>query len=183
MAAPDFEELVDACHAPLYRFAISLTGAEPAAADLTQQTFYLWALRGHQLRDTARAKHWLFGTLYREFLRLRRRETKQPRGDLESEGADLRAGGGFVADCIDGARVLAALQNIHDDYRAPLALFYLEEFSYREIATVLDVPAGTVMSRLSRGKAMLRKLFIEERGGSRETNRIEPGAAQKRSFQ
>jgi RNA polymerase sigma-70 factor (ECF subfamily) len=162
VAAPDFEQIVDAHYAPLYRFALSLARGEPAAADLTQQTFYLWASRGHQLRDAAKVKSWLFTTLYREFLSLHRRESRFPQADLEGETADLPAPGGSIADSIDGATAVAALQKIDEVYRAPLTLFYLEEFSYREIADVLGVPAGTVMSRLSRGKALLRKLLIQE---------------------
>jgi len=168
VAAPDFEQIVDAHYAALYRFALSLARNEPAAADLTQQTFYLWASRGHQLRDAAKVKSWLFTTLYREFLSLHRREARFPQADLDGETADLPAGGGSIADSIDGATVVAALQQIDEVYRAPLTLFYLEEFSYREIAAVLDIPAGTVMSRLSRGKALLRKLLLQEHDGSRK---------------
>ena len=162
MAAPDFEQIVDSHYAPLYRFALSLSRAEPAAADLTQQTFYLWASRGHQLRDAAKVKSWLFTTLYREFLSLHRRESRFPQADLDGETAELPAEPCSIADSIDGATVVAALQQIDAVYRAPLTLFYLEEFSYREIASVLGIPAGTVMSRLSRGKALLRKLLLQE---------------------
>ncbi len=181
MAAPDFEQIVDAHYVALYRFALSLARSEPSAADLTQQTFYLWASRGHQLRDAAKVKSWLFTTLYREFLSLHRRESRFPQADLEGETAELPAEGVSIADSIDGASVVAALQNIDEVYRAPLTLFYLEEFSYREIAAVLGVPAGTVMSRLSRGKGMLRKLLLQESDAPRKIVPMElppaPGAA------
>jgi RNA polymerase sigma factor (sigma-70 family) len=168
VATPDFEQIVDAHYAALYRFALSLARSEPAAADLTQQTFYLWASRGHQLRDGAKVKSWLFTTLYREFLSLHRREARFPQADSDGETAELPAEGGSIADSIDGATVVAALQEIDEVYRAPLTLFYLDQFSYREIAAVLGVPAGTVMSRLSRGKALLRKLLLQECDGSRK---------------
>ena len=173
MAAPDFEQIVDAHYAALYRFAFSLARGESAAADLTQQTFYLWASRGHQLREAAKVKSWLFTTLYREFLSHHRRESRFPQSGNEDQMAELPAEGGSIADAIDGATVVAALQKIDEVYRAPLSLFYLEQFSYREIASVLDVPAGTVMSRLSRGKALLRKMLLQECDVSRKIVRME----------
>ena len=162
MGAPDFERIVDAHYAALYRFALSLARSEAAAADLTQQTFYLWASRGHQLRDQSKAKSWLFTTLYREFLGMHRREARFPQADLDGATAELPAECGSVADSIDGAAVVAALRDVDEVFRVPLTLFYLEQFSYREIAAMLDIPAGTVMSRLSRGKAMLRKILLQE---------------------
>jgi len=179
VAAPDFEQIVDAHYAPLYRFALSLARGEAAAADLTQQTFYLWASRGHQLRDAAKVKSWLFTTLYREFLGMHRRELRFPQADLEEETAGLPAETVSIADSIDGAAVVAALQQIDEVYRAPLTLFYLEEFSYRDIASVLGIPAGTVMSRLSRGKALLRKLLLQESDATRKIVPMEPRSAEE----
>jgi len=57
---------------------------------------------------------------------------------------------------------LQALREVEEPFRAPLTLFYLEQFSYQEIADVLRVPAGTVMSRLSRGKALLRQRLLSK---------------------
>ena len=65
MAGDIFTQLVDAHYAPLYRFALSLTRNSSDAGDLTQQTFFIWAKKGEQLRDAAKAKSWLFTTLYR----------------------------------------------------------------------------------------------------------------------
>ncbi|MFP6879595.1 MAG: sigma factor, partial [Roseibacillus sp.] len=64
----EFEELVDAHFQPLYRFAFSLAKDPDRAADLVQQTFVIWAQKGHQLKDRSKAKTWLFTTLYREHL-------------------------------------------------------------------------------------------------------------------
>src|SRR5262245_45660698 len=68
----DFERLVDSHHAALYRFALSLCRNETEAGDLVQETFYLWAAKGHQLADPSKVKSWLFTTLHREFLGKRR---------------------------------------------------------------------------------------------------------------
>ena len=64
----NFEGIVAQFYEPLYQFAFSLTRAEADACDLTQQTFYVWATKGHQLRDQTKVKTWLFTTLHRAFL-------------------------------------------------------------------------------------------------------------------
>ena len=76
VAALDFEKLVEEFYMPLYRFALSLSRKESDAADLTQQTFFLWASKGHQLRDTSKVKTWLFTSLYREFLGRKRQQDR-----------------------------------------------------------------------------------------------------------
>src|ERR1041385_6319765 len=72
----DFEELVNLYYPPLYRFALSLTRQESDACDLTQQTFYVWARKGHQLLDPSKVKSWLFTTLHREYLQHRIKVTR-----------------------------------------------------------------------------------------------------------
>ncbi len=155
----NFEDLVNAHYEALYRFALSLSKGEAQAADLTQQTFFLWAKKGHQLRDPEKAKSWLFTTLYREFLGGVRRSTRFPEIELDDVGSELPGTSPGIAQSIDGALAVAALQSVDEVYRVPLTLFYLEDFSYKEIAKLIDIPIGTVMSRLSRGKAQLRSYF------------------------
>jgi DNA-directed RNA polymerase specialized sigma24 family protein len=72
------EAIVSAHYEPLYRFAMSLTRAESDAWDLTQQTFYTWATKGHQLSDISKVKSWLFTTLHRAFLMARRKQAGVP---------------------------------------------------------------------------------------------------------
>ena len=62
-----FETLVATYYQPLYKFAYSLTKSPDDAGDLTQQTFLIWAEKGHTLRDPSKAKSWLFTSPYREF--------------------------------------------------------------------------------------------------------------------
>jgi len=157
MTSPVFTQLVDAHYGALYRFALSLARSEADACDLVQQTFYIWATKGAALRDAAKAKTWLFTTLYREFLRGRRRDGRiMALEDLSPEDQELPAESIDYVRRLDGVQVVEMLQQVDEVFRAPLTLFYLEDLSYQEIATTLEVPVGTVMSRLSRGKTQLR---------------------------
>ena len=157
MSQEVFVQLVDAHYTPLYRFALSLARREADACDLVQQTFFIWAKSGHTLREVGKAKTWLFTTLYREFLRGRRREGRQQSiEDLPPSAQDVPAESIDQARQLDALDIVEVLQEVDEVFRAPLTLFYLEDLSYQEIADTLDVPIGTVMSRLSRGKSQLR---------------------------
>ena len=160
MSTNDFKQLVDEQYAPLFRFALSLARSEADASDLTQQTFFIWASKSDQVRDASKAKSWLFTTLYREFLHRRRHEVRFPKVELdEACEEDMSISPDISA--IDGTTVLQALSELEEPYRAVITLFYLEQFSYRDIADVLAIPVGTVMSRLSRGKAQLRQRLLK----------------------
>lgn len=164
----EFPQLVEAHYAPLYRFALSLTRRPADAADLTQQTFFVWATKGDSLREAAKAKSWLFTTLYREFLRIRRRDARVSAiEDLAPAERDVPDVGPDLIGRMDAPAVIAALQEIAPVFREPLALFYLQDMSYLEIAEILAVPIGTVMSRLSRGKAHLRARLAEKSQGGK----------------
>jgi RNA polymerase sigma-70 factor (ECF subfamily) len=159
----EFEELVDAHYQALYRFAMSLVRDVDKACDLVQETFCIWAAKGDQLKDRSKAKTWLFTTLHREFLSQRRRAAK-----FSDEPLDEAAVGAVESPQddaerqMDGQRAMELLGALEETYRAPLVLFYLQQHSYKEIAEILDVPIGTVMSRLSRAKEMLRKSMNRE---------------------
>jgi RNA polymerase sigma factor (sigma-70 family) len=160
-----FEHLVEQYYEPLYRFGYSLSQREAEAADLTQQTFYRWATKGHQLLDRSKVKTWLFTTLHREFLGTRRRTVKFPQIEVSEVEHELPVISSDIALKMDADLVMKALQRVDELYKAPLTLFYLEQHSYQEIADILDIPIGTVMSRLSRGKQELKKKLLE---GSQE---------------
>ena len=161
MADADFIQLVDRFYPALYRFALSLSRSQADACDLTQQTFYVWATKGHALRETEKAKSWLFTTLYREFLRGRRRgERMTALDEINEEDVEQATLAPETVSAMDTDVVVAALQEVDEAFRAPLTLFYIEELSYQEIADVLEIPMGTVMSRLSRGKGQLRTRLL-----------------------
>jgi RNA polymerase sigma-70 factor, ECF subfamily len=160
---PEFEKLVDLYYRDLYRFAFSLARGEADAADLTQQTFYIWARKGHQLRTLANVKGWLFTTLHREFLQTRRRQERFSDQPLSQEIMDDIAVVSVDAiNKIDIHTMLELFDQIDPSYQAPLVLYYVEDLSYKEIAQVLEIPLGTVQSRIARGKMHLHKLLTDE---------------------
>jgi len=159
----EFAELVDAHYQALFRFGMSLTRDVDRASDLVQETFCIWAAKNSQLRDRSKAKTWLFTTLHREFLTQRRRAAKFSDEPLDEEkSAAVFAPEEDAERQMDGQRALELLGALDESYRAPLALFYLQQHSYKEIAEILDIPIGTVMSRLSRGKEILRQRMSAE---------------------
>jgi RNA polymerase sigma-70 factor (ECF subfamily) len=159
METPNFEHLVNEYHEALYRFAFSLTQSEIEARELTQQTFYLWATKGHQLRDVTKVKTWLFTTLHREYLGGKRRQLRFPHHEVGEMEAELPTHSPATFYSVDATMVRDALLQIDEIYRAPLSLFYLEDNSYLEIADILRVPLGTIKSRISRGMALLQDQF------------------------
>ncbi|MBI3853608.1 MAG: RNA polymerase sigma factor [Verrucomicrobia bacterium] len=161
-AADQFEAIVSEYYEPLYRFAMSLTRAEVDARDLTQQTFYIWATKGHQLRDITKVKTWLFTTLHRTFLATRQRQSKFPCCELDEASQDLPALMPEPAVPLDAAQALSALARVDEVSQAAVALFYLEDWPYKDIAAILDVPIGTVKSRIARGLAQLRKILTSD---------------------
>jgi RNA polymerase sigma-70 factor, ECF subfamily len=160
-SAVEMTRLIDAHYESLYRYAYRLSGSAADAEDLTQETFGK-ALRGlAQLREADRAKSWLFRILRNEYLHRVRNERRnhQVPWDTLGDVADKEPPNNGVPE-VDPAKLQQALNELDESFRTPLILFYFEEFSYRDIAEQLDLPIGTVMSRLARAKSYLRgKLF------------------------
>jgi len=164
----DFTTVVDDHYGDVYRFALSLARDDSEAADLTQEAFWRLAKVLSQIRDPRKAKSWLFTTLHREFLSRRRRADRFPHDELTEAETRLPVVDSDVVEALDARTALDALGRVEEVFRAPLSLFYLEDFSYAEIAEVLDIPLGTVMSRLFRGKAQLKQLLAEPMNGLNE---------------
>lgn len=158
-----FEAIVSEYYEPLYRFALSLTRSQSDACDLTQHTFYVWAGKGHQLRDTSKVKTWLFTTLHRAFLETRRKQHRFTYHQLEEVADELPVASPAQFDPVDTSQVLSALATVDRAFQAPLALFYLEDHAYKDIAEILEVPIGTVKSRIARGIEQLRGIMSPNR--------------------
>lgn len=154
----DYEQVVALYHEDLHRFAISLTRNPDDARDLTQEAYCRFLTKSGQLRDRTKVRSWLFTTLYRVFLGWKRHEKRFPHLEITANEHELPMLTPETVDKMDSSVVLEALQEIEERHRTPLVLFYLQSLSYREMAEMLDVPVGTVMSRLSRAKAALRAI-------------------------
>lgn len=156
---PEFVNgLVRDWYDPLFRFAVSLSGNRDDALDLTQNAFLKLSRNADRIREPAKAKSWLFQTVHREYIDQYRRNRRRPEHPLEA-AAEPAAATESPGRSIDAARLREVLEVLEERFRAPLALFYLQQLSYREIAEALDIPVGTVMSRLRRGKDRLRALL------------------------
>jgi RNA polymerase sigma factor (sigma-70 family) len=146
----------------LYRFALSLSKCPSDASDLVQQTYWKWAKHRDQIRSPGKARSWLFTTLYREFLKdLRRQDRVRYLEDRVQEG-EIPDIGREAGSGLDGEMAMRALQQVPDPYRASLTLFYVEDMSYVDISNTLEIPPGTVMSRIYRGKQLLKKMFEQD---------------------
>jgi RNA polymerase sigma-70 factor (ECF subfamily) len=157
-----FEAIVSEHYEPLFRFALSLTRAEADALDLTQHTFQIWATKGHQLRDISKVKTWLYTTLHRAFLHMRRRQSRFPQQDLEEVIDQLPDVSTVPSDSEESLPVLPALAKVDQIYQAVVTLYYLEDYAYSDIAVILGVPVGTVKSRIARGIAQLREILLSD---------------------
>lgn len=152
---PEIVALVTEHHAAVYRYAFRLTGSAADAEDLVQQAFLLAHQRLAQLREASRAAGWLMAIVRNCFLKDKRRV--RPVEPLLEE--PLSQDDDEFPDWLDPEQLQLALNELPDDARAILVLFFFEDCSYKEIAESLEVPIGTVMSRLSRAKTRLRQLL------------------------
>ncbi len=146
--------LVEANYALLYRYAYRLTGSAADAEDFTQQAFLTAQEKLDQLRAVDNAKAWLFAIVRNSYLKTRRGPAGNPSISLERVSEPLQTPEPPAE--LTGEELTRVLAELPDDFRLPLILFYFEDMSYRDIASTLQLPIGTVMSRLSRGKTHLR---------------------------
>ncbi len=150
----DANALIDTHYRSLYRYAYRLSGSAADADDLVQETFSKALPRLATLREVERAKAWLFRILRNAYL-YRIRNEKRDRY-IPVENLDEFSVPESTVPAVDSAVLQEALNELDESFRTPLILFYFEEFSYRDIADQMDLPIGTVMSRLARAKNFLR---------------------------
>jgi RNA polymerase sigma-70 factor, ECF subfamily len=163
----------------LYGAALRMTRNPADAEDVVQETF-LRAYRGFSgFTEGTNLKAWLYRILTNTFINAYRRKKREPQTVMEDELPEWYlyeqlGGEGAVAsaestvlDSIPDEDVQAALDSLPEAFRMAVWLADVEGFAYKEIAEILDVPIGTVMSRLHRGRKALEKLLwetVRERG-------------------
>jgi RNA polymerase sigma factor (sigma-70 family) len=156
-----FDALIQRWHAPLWKYARRLTGDEDAAGETVQET-WLRILRGiGRLRDPSKLRPWIFGIARRTVMdRLRDKYAGPPLSEVDPADVAGPEESNDQAEVIGQMHEeLAALPVIERDV---LVLFYLEELSLVELADVLEVPIGTVKSRLFRARRMLRAELVRK---------------------
>jgi RNA polymerase sigma-70 factor, ECF subfamily len=166
----------------LYRYAVALTGNRVEAQDLVQETYVRAMEAFDRLRADSNVKAWMvtiLRNLWFNELRKRRNRPRLVEVDADSHLAEGLVGEGYDAHQIleseqDVKRVRAAIEQLPPDFREILVLREFEELSYQEIATVLNCPAGTVMSRLGRARAKLRTLLTEGFNKRQQFGKVEP---------
>ncbi len=164
----------------LYSAALRMARNPADAEDIVQETF-LKAFRAyHTFKEGTNLKAWLYRILTNTYINRYRKQQRRPSevelGDLqdfylfrrlgEQTGAEPSAEDSVLDQIVD-ADVKEALESLPEHFRLPVLLADVEGFSYKEIAQIIDIPIGTVMSRLHRGrKALQQKLWslAEERG-------------------
>lgn len=173
-ALPPLVELIEQYHRGVYRYAYRLSGSDADAEDLTQQTFLQVQRHVEQVRESSRLKSWIFSIVRNCFLESRRRRTPLNATTVELHMDEIVQPA--PAEPVDGQQLHLALQELPDEFRMVVLMYYFEELSYREIAETLGIPIGTVMSRLSRGKSHLRARLSSDAGSAPTT---QPDAVSK----
>lgn len=150
----------------LYRTAVRLTRDQSEADDLVQETYMqAWKSFDHyELGTNCRA--WLYKILFNKFDHLRRKKYTQSKYFQEADEI-VFVNSSYtpsVPEHLTDTEVIAALDKLPDHYRSVVLLADVQEFDYKEVAQILDIPIGTVMSRLNRARTQLRKSLARVAG-------------------
>ena len=143
----------------LYRTAVRLTMNQTEAEDLVQETYMqAWKSFDHyELGTNCRA--WLYKILFNKFDHYRRKKYTRAKYLQEADELvfDNAAYSAPIPEHLTDKEIIAALNKLPEHYRAVVLLADVHEFDYKEVAQILDIPIGTVMSRLSRARTGLKK--------------------------
>ncbi|HEB49927.1 MAG TPA: sigma-70 family RNA polymerase sigma factor [Desulfobulbus sp.] len=156
-------------HVPfLYNMALKYSGNRYDAEDMVQETMLIAFEKFHQLRDQAKCRSWLFSILRNTFFKEKKRAARAPLpfdNDHYLSLLDTMAGEGEISHLLEerelATQVRRAMDDLPEQYRTVLLLYYMEEMRYRDIAELLEAPIGTVMSRLNRGRTYLKRVMLE----------------------
>jgi len=165
----------------LYNVALRYVGNPYDAEDLVQETLYTAYDKFHQLRDSQKFKSWIFTILRNHFLKWQRKKVPVQADGFENgfdyltqlESDSMRQDAASVYEKkIEAETVQAILDKLPEKYKAVLILYYMEDSSYQEIAEMLAVPLGTVMSRLSRAKQIMKKALLRSTINQPQTKKV-----------
>jgi len=164
----DFETEAMPFAADLFRVAMWLTRNRTEADDLVQETFVQALKSFHRYETGTNCRAWLTTILYHlNSKRLQKMGRMKMADDPEEKLAETIPFEPSIPQKITDEDVLAALGNVPENFRQVVVLSDVEEFSYKEIASILEIPMGTVMSRLARGRKVLRIRFWRNKGNRR----------------
>ena len=164
----NFKELAYPHMRFLYNVALKYMRNQYDAEDLVQETMYAAFRNFHQLREQSKCRSWLFAIMRSNFLKEKRQAGRRPYlGTDETylnflEGVSSTNIAGDLEKKLESEHVQDVIDRLPEKYKTPLILFFLEDMSYQEISEFLDIPIGTVMSRLSRAKQSMKKELLRE---------------------
>jgi RNA polymerase sigma-70 factor (ECF subfamily) len=165
----------------LYNVAFRYVGNRYDAEDLVQETLSTACNKFHQLRDSRKFKSWMFIILRNHFLKWQRKKAQVQADEFEDgidylselESDSIRQDAASVYERkIEAETVQSILDKLPEKYKTVLILHYMEDSSYQEIADMLAVPVGTVMSRLSRAKQNMKKALLRSTINRPQTNKV-----------
>ncbi|GBD35111.1 ECF RNA polymerase sigma factor SigE [bacterium HR36] len=151
------EQIVAQHYQGLYRYAYRLSGSATEAEDLTQEAFVKALSHSQQLRDAERTRAWLYSILRHEYLQRCRAEQQRGRAVALDETVVVPEPDEEPPAYVDAELLQRGLLLLPEEFRTPLILAYWEDFRYQDIAELMGIPVGTVMSRLWRAKQWLRR--------------------------
>ena len=150
----NFDDWIRRYHGPLYKHALWMLGSREIAQEMTQEAFFQAWISLDSLKDEAKAFSWLLTILRRAVYREQR---SQYRNRETLEALQQLDDGATQDDAFTLVEIYTALENLSPKLRDTFLLHHLHGFSYEEISTQLEIPVGTVMSRISRARESLQK--------------------------